>query len=185
MTAAPQGKAAGARAAAMAAGRRADTERRRQRVLKALDAAATAGEEVSVSSIARRAGVDRTFLYRHRDLLGQVHAREAQPPAGPGGGPVASRASLQADLLAAHERSARLAARIRQLENRLSGLLGEQAWHESGLGRPDDIGQLKQQVTQLADENRQLRASLAERDQDLAAARATSRELMTRLNARA
>jgi hypothetical protein len=168
----------------MAAGRRADTERRRQRVLKALEAAATAGEEVSVSAVARRAAVDRTFLYRHRDLLAQVHARGAQPPAQPGGGPAVTRASLQADLLAAHERSARLAARIRLLENRLSEALGEQAWRESGLGQFDDISRLRQQVTQLADDNQQLRDSLAERDQDLAAARAASRDLMASLNAR-
>jgi hypothetical protein len=168
----------------MAAGRRADTDRRRQRVLKALEEAATAGEEVSVSAIARRAGVDRTFLYRHRDLLAQVHVREAQPPALPSGGSAVTRASLQADLLAAHERAARLAARVRQLEHRLSGLLGEQAWRESGLGQADDISQLRQQVTQLAEDNQQLRSGLAERDQDLAAARAANRELMARLNTR-
>jgi transposase-like protein len=173
------------RVAAMAAGRRADTERRRQRVLKALETAAGTGEEISVSATARRAGVDRTFLYRHRDLLAQVHASEALPSAArPAAGPAVTRASLQADLLAAHERSARLAARIRQLEHRLSDALGEQVWRESGLGQPDDIGQLKQQVTYLAEENNQLRGSLAERDQDLAAARAASRELMARLNTR-
>jgi hypothetical protein len=168
----------------MAAGRRADTERRRQRVLKALETAAASGEEISVSAIARRAGVDRTFLYRHRDLLARVHASEAQPPAGQAAGSAVTRASLQADRLAAHERSARLAARVRQLEHRLSEALGEQVWRESGLGQPDDISQLKQQVSQLSEENRQLRDSLAERDQDLAAARAASRELMTRLNTR-
>src|SRR5580692_4417959 len=110
----PAGKT-GTQIEAMTAGRRADTARRRQRVLKALDAATAGGREISVSAIARRAGVDRTFLYRHRDLLEQVHAREAQPPAQPGGGPAVTRASLQADLLAAHERAARLATRIRQL----------------------------------------------------------------------
>jgi len=36
-----------------------------------------------------------------------------------------TRASLQADLLAAHERAARLNAQVRQLEKRLSGALGE------------------------------------------------------------
>ena len=173
-----------ARAAAMSAGRRADTERRRQRVLKALEAAAAAGEEISVAGIARRAAVDRTFLYRHRDLLAQVHAREAQLTAQTGGGPAVSRASLQADLLAAHERSARLAARIRQLEHRLSDAIGEQVWRESGLGQPDDIGQLKQQVIRLTEENQQLRGSLVERDQDLAGARSANRELMARLNTR-
>jgi cell division protein FtsB len=86
--------------------------------------------------------------------------------------------------LAACERSARLAARIRQLEHRLSQALGEQAWRESGLSQPDDISQLKQQITQLTEDNQQLRDGLTERDQDLAAARAASRELMGRLNTR-
>lgn len=179
----PAGKT-GTQTAAMTAGRRADTARRRQRVLKTLEQAATAGEEISVSAIARRAGVDRTFLYRHRDLLEQVHAREAQPPAQPGGGPAVTRASLQADLLAAHERAARLVARIHQLEQRLSQALGEQAWRESGLGNPDDIGQLNQQITQLTQDNQQLQVDLGERDQDLAAARAANRELMAGLNTR-
>ena len=66
----------------------------------------------------------------------------------------------------------------------LSDLLGEQAWRESGLGHPDDIGQLKQQVTQLTEDNRRLRDSLAECDQHLAAARAANRELMACLNNR-
>lgn len=65
--------------AAMTAGRRADTLRRRERVLKVLNAATTSGQEISVSTIARQAGIDRTFLYRHRDLLERVHAAEAQP----------------------------------------------------------------------------------------------------------
>jgi hypothetical protein len=112
-------------AAAMAEGRRADSARRRQRVLKALNAATASGEDITVTSIARLAGVDRTFLYRHRDLLEQIHALEAQPPSTPGTGPVVSRASLQADLLAAQQRAARLAARVQQLEHCLSELLGQ------------------------------------------------------------
>ena len=67
--------------AAMTKGRQADSARRRQRVITALDKAAAAGTEISVSGIARAAGVDRTFLYRHRDLLGKIHALEAAPPA--------------------------------------------------------------------------------------------------------
>jgi hypothetical protein len=134
--------------------------------------AAASGQEISVSAIARQARVDRTFLYRHRDLLEQVHARETQPPGLPGGGPTITRQSLQADLLASRERSVRLTTRIRQLEHRLSEVLGEQAWRESGLGAHDDVSQLRQQITQLTDDNQQLRATLAERDQDLDGARA-------------
>lgn len=98
--------APGTTVAAMIEGSRADTGSRRQRVLAALADAAKSGSEASVTAIARRAGVDRTFLHRHRDLLGQVHAQEAEPTALPGGrGPAVSRAPLQADLPAADART--------------------------------------------------------------------------------
>ena len=138
---------------AMIHGRRADSTRRRQRVLTALDNAITDGAELSVTGIARRAGVDRTFLYRHRDLL------------------------------AAQHRCARMAARTQQLEKRLSELLGEQAWHATGLGAPTDIDHLQQRSATLEQHLVDLRLQLEERDQDLTAARAANRELMTRLNA--
>jgi hypothetical protein len=171
------------RTAAMATGRRADTNRRRQRVQTALAGAHAAGEQITISGIARAAGVDRTFLYRHRDLLEQAHALEAQPPPTPGGGPAVTRASLQTDLLAAHERAARLAARIHQLERRLSNTLGEQAWRESGLGAPADIDKLNTRIINLEQQVVDLRLQLEERDQDLTAARQANRELMTRINA--
>jgi Family of unknown function (DUF6262) len=170
-------------ATAMVQGRRADSARRRQRVLKALKDAVTAGEEITVSGIASRAGVDRTFLYRHRDLLEQVHAAEAQPRNTAGVGPAVSRASLQADLLAAQHRCARIAARTQQLETRLSELLGEQAWRQSGLGAPDDIEQLKQRTMLLEQQVVDLQLQLGERDEELLAARAANRELITQLNA--
>ncbi|HEY2551602.1 MAG TPA: DUF6262 family protein [Streptosporangiaceae bacterium] len=168
--------------AAMTDGRRSDTARRRQRVLKAVNDAAASGEEISVSGIARRAGVDRTFLYRHRDLLEQLHAAEAQPSPAPGTGPAVSRASLQADLLAAQQRASRLAARVHQLEHRLSEQLGQQAWRESGLGAPADIDALNQKIIHLEQHVTDLRLQLEERDQDLDAARAANRDMMTRIN---
>ena len=97
-------------------------------------------------------------------------------------GPMVTRASLQADLLAAHERAARLHGRIQHLERRLSDALGEHAWHDSGLGAPADIDALHQQITHLEQQVIDLGLQLDERDEDLAAARATNRELMTRLN---
>jgi hypothetical protein len=168
----------------MTKGRQADSARRRQRVIAVLDKAAAEGTEISVSAIARAAAVDRTFLYRHRDLLGKVHALEAAPPpAGEGAGPAVTRASLQADLLAAHERAARLNARVQQLEKRLSEALGEHAWRESGLGAPADIDALCQQVTHLEQQVIDQRIQMEERDEELAAARAANRELMAQLNA--
>lgn len=102
---------------AMADGRRADSDPRRQRVKTALQKAVASGTTVSVSGIARQAGVDRTFLYRHRDLLALIHAAEREPHGSPSsvGLPV-SVASLQADLANSHARSTRLITQIRRLE---------------------------------------------------------------------
>jgi Family of unknown function (DUF6262) len=171
------------RTSAITKGRQADSARRRQRVVAALSKAVSDGTEISVSGIARAAGVDRTFFYRHRDLLAQLHALEATPPAaGDSNGPGVSRASLQTDLLAAGERAARLNSRVQQLEKRLSEALGEQAWRESGLGTPADIDALNQKITHLEQQAIDLRLQLEEQGEDLAAARATNRELMTQLN---
>ena len=54
---------------------------------------------------------------------------------------------------------------------------------ESGLGVPNDIDRLKQQTGTLEQHTIDLRLQLEERDDDLAAARAANRELMTQLNA--
>lgn len=137
-----------------------------------------------MSAIARTAGVDRSFLYRHRDLLGKIHALAAEPPATNGAdGPAVTRASLQTDLLAAHERATRLHTRVQHLEHRLSDALGEHAWRKSGLGNPADIDALHQQITRLEQQVIDLGLQLAERDEDLAAARAANRELIARINA--
>jgi Family of unknown function (DUF6262) len=186
MTADPTGTTAtppSPRTRAMRHGRHTDSARRRQRVLAVLNKATAEGTEISVSGIARAAGVDRSFLYRHRDLLEKIHAAGAEPPATSGAGSAVTRASLQADLLAAHERTHRLNTHVHHLEKRLSEALGEHAWRQSGLGAPPDIDALHQQITHLEQQAADLRLQLAERDDDLTAARATNRELMARLNA--
>ncbi|MFJ8795908.1 hypothetical protein [Streptomyces sp. NPDC102462] len=160
---------------AMIEGRRADTGRRRRRVLTALAQAAKDGSDVSVAAIARRAGVDRTFLYRHRDLLGQIHAMAAEPAAAPEaagqpsagppckpicwpptpappGSPPRSAASKPASAKSGASRSgARPASAAPRTPNRLK------AW----------IITLEQQVIDLE-------LKIQDRDDDLAAARATN-----------
>jgi hypothetical protein len=171
------------RTTAIRQGRQADSARRRQRVITVLGRAATDGTEISASGIARAAGVDRSFLYRHRDLLDKIHALEANPPAHADTlGPAVTRASLQADLLAAGERAQRLNTRIRQLEKRLSETLGEKAWQDTGLGVPADVDALNQTISHLEQQAIALRLQLDERDQDLTAARAANRELIAQLN---
>ncbi|WNZ09443.1 DUF6262 family protein [Streptomyces sp. 11x1] len=170
---------------AMRDGRQADTERRRRRVATAVRNAAKNGTPISVAAIARQAGVDRSFLYRQRDLLEIVHAAELEPAAqDPAGGSPVSRASLQADLANAQARNTRLAARVQQLEKRLSQALGTQAWQESGLGAPADIDELQRKITRLEQHNVELTSALAEARSDLDAAREANRDLTRALNQR-
>ncbi|MFG2227906.1 hypothetical protein [Streptomyces sp. NPDC048644] len=148
---------------------------------KAINAAKRADTAISVSGIARQAGVDRAFLYRHKDLLAQVHAAGAEPP-GDNTGASVSRASHQTDLANALDRGNRLAARVRHLETKLSELLGEQAWRQSGLGAPDGIEELESRITALKQQVTDLTGQLEERDEELQAARAANRQLTSRLN---
>ncbi len=60
--------------------------------------------------------------------------------------------------------------------------MSEQTWRTSGLGAPDDIDQLHQRITALAAEVADVRIQLAERTDELHAARLANRELTTRLN---
>ena len=166
----------------MLEGRRADSARRRQPVSTAISEAAASCGELSVASVARRAGVDRTFLYRHRDLLAQLHAAAIQAAACPPGSAPVTAASLQADLAAAQDRSARQTTRIRQLERKLAELLGQQAWQESGLGAPHDIEQLQRRITELEQSVVDLTCQLRHRDDELAAARAANREMIAQIN---
>jgi len=166
----------------LAQGRRDDSARRRQRVLNVLGQLSRDGGPVSVSAVARSAGVDRTFLYRHPDLLAHVHALATEPPPGAGRGPTVSRASLQADLLAANARCTRLSEQVRQLEQRLSEALGEQVWRSTGLGPPTDIDRLQARITELEQQNFDQRLQLEEKGEELSAARAANRELTKTVN---
>lgn len=111
-------------------------------MINALKAAAQNGSPVSVAGIARQASVDRTFLYRHRDLLALVHSAGREPGSqDTAGATPVGRISLQADPANAQARNARLVGRIQQLERRLSETPGQQVWRESGLEALCDIDQ--------------------------------------------
>jgi transposase-like protein len=166
------------------AARRRDTTRRRQRVLDALGQLAAAGQEISVSSVARKAGVDRSFLYRHHDLRAQVHVRSAAPAASPAS-TAASKQSLLADLADLanlREQNQRLRRQNTDLTARLPEVLGEEAFRASGIGRTDDIGALRTRVSQLEQQVLDLRQELEERTGDLDAARAANCGLISLAN---
>lgn len=165
--------------------RRRDTARRRLQVHNAIAAQTAAGTPITVSSIARAARVHRSFIHRHPDLHAAVLAAAAVPAEPASSNSAVSIASLRADLLNTRAHNTRLLQRIHALESRLSESLGETVFRESGLGAPDDIHSLQQTLTDREQQLLELRRQLEERDDELAAARAANRELMTQLNTRA
>ena len=108
--------------------------------------------------------------------------RPAPPAAGDTPGPTVTRASLQADLLAARERAHRLTAASTNWRSACPKRSAKRPGSESGLGAPADIDAVNQNINHLEQQDIDLRLQLEERDQDLAAARAANRELMAQLN---
>ncbi len=168
-------------AESLIAARRRDTTRRRQRVLSALDHLDAAGQEISVSAVARAAAVDRSFLYRHHDLRAQIHARAAAPASSPAS-TTASKQSLLADLANLREQNQRLRKQNTDLTARLSEVLGEEVFRASGIGRTDDTEAFRARAGQLEQQLLDLRQELEERTDDLNAARAANRDLMSLAN---
>lgn len=68
------------------------------------------------------------------------------------------------------------------MEKKLSELMGDHAWHESGPGAPDDIDQIERRITDLEQQVVDLKENLTERDQELDAARGANRDLINQLN---
>ena len=171
---------------ALAAARRRDSTRRRQRVLAALERLTGAGEEISVAAVARAAGVDRSFLYRHHDLRAQIltRAAQSQPDASLPRSAQVSRQSLLADLTNVRAQNERLRRQVNKLAKRLSEALGEEVFRASGLGGPaeDDTKALRRRVAELEQTTADLREQVQEQSEELDAARATNRELMAELN---
>jgi hypothetical protein len=167
---------------ALLAARRRDSTRRRQRVLDALGQLAAAGHEISVSAVARAAGVDRSFLYRHHDLRAQIHARAATAPGASPASTAASRQSLLADLANLHEQNRRLRRQNLSLTTRLSEVPGAEVFHASGIGHPGETGQLRSRIAELEQHLTGLRQQLQERTGELDAARAANRDLMALAN---
>ena len=78
--------------------RRRDVNARRARVAQALEAMRTDGSQITISSVAARARVHRSFIHRHLDLRADVYAAAAQPSAA-ATVTTTTRQSLEADNL--------------------------------------------------------------------------------------
>jgi hypothetical protein len=170
---------------ALAEARRRDVDRRRQRVRQALAEMRAQAAEITISAVAARARVHRSFIHRHPDLHAAVIAAAGDPAAGgPAGAGAVSRRSLLADNANLRERNRRLEHHAHGLQQRLSELLGTQISERTGLGAPADAAALREQADGLRQQILDLRKALEERDEELAAAREANRRLMAELNHR-
>jgi hypothetical protein len=141
------------------------------------------GSEITIAATAVRAGVHRSFIHRHDDLRSAVLAAAAETIDNPS--PAAttiSHRSVLAENVNLHATNGRLSQRVRDLEDRLSEALGQQAFQRSGLGAPtstaalrDDLERHKQLL--LDRDNR-----ITELEEELAASWEANRGLMAELN---
>ncbi|HZD14950.1 MAG TPA: hypothetical protein VE196_07445 [Pseudonocardiaceae bacterium] len=160
-----------------------DVARRQQRVHQALAEMRADGAEVNISSVAARAKVHRSFIHRHPDLHAAVLAAAAEVLLDPSPASTAiSHRSALAENANLHAQNRRLAQHVRELEDRLSELLGQHAFERSGLGAETNTAALHATIEQLQQANLELKRQLDEREEDLAAARETNRRLMAQLN---
>ena len=151
----------------LAALRRLDSADKARRVLAALDATLGTGEPLTIAALARRAGVSRRFIYDHPELRAEAGRRSAQAADRHTAATTASArvtvASLRADLANAKAASRRLG------QDALAGL---------DPATSDTSGRLSQLEQALFEAGEQL----AQRTEELQAARQINRELISRLN---
>jgi predicted RNase H-like nuclease (RuvC/YqgF family) len=166
---------------ALTAARRNDVNARRGRVTQALEAMQTEGIAITISSVAARARVHRSFIHRHLDLRADVYAAADRPSAA-ATATTTTRQSLEADNLNLRATVRRQTQHIADLEARLSELLGEQAYSRTGLGAPRNHAALEEQNHTLQNEIQELQAKLQDQEEELGAAREANRQLMGQLN---
>ena len=141
------------------------------------------GSEISVSAVAARARVHRSFIHRHPDLHAAVLKAAADATTSPSPAATAiSHRSVLAENANLHEQNHRLAQQISDLEDRLSGLLGQQAFEHSGLGAPASTAAVQAELEAQRQTILDLKRALEERDEELAAVRETNHRLMNQLN---
>lgn len=165
----------------LTAARRRDVSTRRARVAQALDAMRTEGSEITISAVAARARVHRSFIHRHLDLRADVYVAADQPSAA-GAATTTTRQSLEADNLNLRATVRRQSQHIADLEARLSELLGEQAYSRTGLGTPRSHAALEEQNHALQNEIQELQSKLQDQEEELGAAREANRQLIGQLN---
>lgn len=174
-----------ARAEAMVATRRADSQAKRARVAEAIDHMLREPAPITFASAARRARVSTWLVYAPGVREAVEAARRRQTAAGPAPEPVPRPAGLATDLALAREEIARLRAerdgQRRQLQLALGARIDDSAKADL-VRRVEELNShnrnLAAELAQLRAQNNKLQARTTEIEDDLAAARTSLRRMI-------
>lgn len=183
--------------------RRTQSEAKHRAVRTAIDACVARGATDSAASIARKAAVTETFLYRHESEpcpfcaqvfgMGPVEYLRAQMTriadsrdAHAQEQGLVTAATTRADLANSRATNHRLQQRLKALERRLGEVLGQDAQH--ALPELDRLAQdidpvSEKRIREMAEKTAALQLLLDERDEELDAVRRLNTDLTRRLNA--
>lgn len=170
--------------------RRLDSQNKAALVLAATDAALTRAGRVTISGVARDAGVGRKFIYDHPDLRAQIELKAIQATTRHAGDMTSAAqvtaASLRAELANSRAQNHRLNSQLRAVENRLSQTEGARMVADDLL--PDAIiasladQQLARRNVELEHQLFEAQEALLRTAEELEAARTINRELLQRAN---
>ncbi|MGH3403522.1 MAG: DUF6262 family protein [Streptosporangiaceae bacterium] len=173
------------RGSQLVAARQLDSVNKTGRVLAALDAAVGAGEPLTIAALARHAGVSRRFIYDHPELRAEAERRSAEAAerraATSGASARVTLASLRADLANAKAANHRLTTELAALRRRLGQLLGHDVLADLDHANTG-AGTTSARLTELEQALFEAREDLAQRTEELDAARQINRELVAKLN---
>jgi chromosome segregation ATPase len=169
--------------------RRLDATLKRERVIAALDACLASGREITITGVARHAGVSRKFIYSHPDLRADLELRALRAThATAATGQVSARvtgASLRADAENHKAQNHRLRQQLKALEQRLSETLGNQIAttlpHDERISLGDHNA-LRERLERSEASAFELAEALAAAREELDAAREINRELLSQQN---
>jgi hypothetical protein len=174
---------------ALAASRRLDSTTKAARVRAAINAMAASGSPPSIAALARHAKVSRRFIYDHPELRAEAEQQAAVIAARDATALTANAhvttASLRADLANAKAANQRLQAELARLRRHLGRHLGQDVLAEIIGDEDNQLSALvAPRVHELEHKLFEAQEELAQRTEELEAARQINRELLERVNRR-